>query len=161
MSNAAQAAPAWYGDDDRDERAWKPGIGDAITGTILATEWRDASWEGKTSRVPVLRLDTGEDDIRTVWCFHTVLLSELLKLKPKTGERITIRRLQDHAEGRQKYKRYKLGMPDRTAPPEFNWDKVNPGSAGDVAPEHRRKLDAVADDPPADPLAPDDDDLPF
>jgi len=94
---------------------WRPKVEDVIVGKILRYE---KGWT-KHGECPICLMDDEEaGEPRAVWIFHTVLLDEFRKKRPKVGERIGIKRLPDAAKG---YRRYVLWV-DREEPdmPDFS-----------------------------------------
>jgi len=72
--------------------AWIPDVGDVLVGEIL----RYGSGPTAYGRFPVVTVadeETGEE--LSVWLLHTALRSEFAQLRPRIGERIGIRRLED------------------------------------------------------------------
>jgi hypothetical protein len=152
MSNTAQALRL-EDFDDRDEKPWKPAVGESVTGTVLDIDVRTTTWKDVTSEHPVLLLAADDDTehVTAVWALHTVMKGELKKHRPQVGERVTITRLQNAEVG---YFRYRLRV-HRDTPRSFDWGGVsNIGSDGPA-----RELP-----PPAAPKSPfedDDEPLPF
>jgi hypothetical protein len=88
--------------------SWKPNPGDLIAGTVQGYE----TAEGKFGPVTLLILAEEDESGKptgsevTVWLAHKVLWDEVRKLKPRIGERIGIRRLEDNAT--KGYARYRV-----------------------------------------------------
>ena len=74
--------------------------GDILTGRLLDID--EGHTEHGTS--PLLTIQTIEGKLWTVWAFHTVLKSELVKLNPKTGDILSIKMLEDNVK--KGYKNY-------------------------------------------------------
>ncbi len=94
---------------------WRPKVEDVIVGKVLRY---DTGWT-KHGECPICLMEDEEaGEPRAVWIFHTVLLDEFRKKRPKVGERIGIKRLPDAAKG---YWRYELRV-DREEPdlPDFS-----------------------------------------
>ena len=77
-------------------RAWKPGVGDTLIGELV----RYSRGEGKygPAHIAIVRED-GSGELRACWLFWAVLLDAFKQERPKPGERIGIRRLDD-SEGK-------------------------------------------------------------
>ena len=97
---------------------WDPEVGDVVIGTIVAIEVRTAPHSGRT---PVLTIqDEISGGLIDVWALHTVLRSELKKLRPKKGDRIGIKRLPDADKG---YRRFVVKTDGE--PATVDWDSVS------------------------------------
>ena len=106
-------------DSWRDEpaRAWRSRVGDVLVGELEGYHRGEGAY-GPTWVAHVRDEKAGE--LRAVWLFHTVLLDEFRRLRPKPGERIGLRRLDDGGQEDRRYRRYALvvdregasGVPD-------------------------------------------------
>jgi hypothetical protein len=135
---------------------WDPAPGDSIIGTLISVDPRTTQF---ATEVPVLTIRSDDGKLTEVWASHTVLRSELKKLKPKVGRPLAIKRLADPAPP-AKYRRYKVFL-EASDQPEFSWDDV-PEEGSDVpADSNVLALRERAPKPTTDPLASGDDDLPF
>jgi hypothetical protein len=95
--------------------SWKPEVGYLCVGELL--RYDSGSTEFGDYVIAVIRDDdTGEE--RSVWLMHEVLRREFAKRRPKPGERLGIKRLDDDAE--KNYKRYALRVDREEALPDFN-----------------------------------------
>lgn len=83
--------------------SWKPEVGEEIVGELI--EYREGKARHGAAQIAVIRED-GTDTPRAVWLFHTVMLAEFKRLKPKPGERLAIRRLEDGQKGEHPYRRF-------------------------------------------------------
>ena len=102
---------------------WKPKVGDVLVGKILRY---DKGWTDYGECPICLVEDEEAEGPRAVWIFHTVLVSEFEKKRPKVGERIGIKRLPDAAKG---YRRYALRI-DREEPDVLDFSRF--GRPNDV-----------------------------
>lgn len=66
--------------------AWKPNVGDSITGTLAGVDMIDPGGNGP---YPCVTLET-PSGMRNVHAFHSVLRRELARRAPKPGDEITI-----------------------------------------------------------------------
>jgi len=66
--------------------------GDTLTGRLIEID------EGKTDfgKSPILTIQTPDGKLNTVWVFWTVLKSKLIKLNPRVGDILSIKRLEDN-----------------------------------------------------------------
>src|SRR5436190_3247949 len=78
--------------------AWIPeNVSDEVTGEVtgierhLRAQWGYPQKEGDPEHVYVITLVTAENVVREVWGWHTTLHGELLKVKPKIRETVTVR----------------------------------------------------------------------
>jgi len=73
--------------------------GDTLTGRLLNME------QGHTDygTSPILTIQTTDGKLHTVWVFHTVLKSKLMSLNPRTGDVLSIKRLEDSEKGYKSY----------------------------------------------------------
>jgi hypothetical protein len=97
--------------------AWKPKEGDQLIGTITELGDRD----GGFGDYPVITVITEAGDEYAVHGFHTVLKSELGKLRPTVGDQIGIAyHGKDEAKG---YERYRVIVDRKTPAPttEADW----------------------------------------
>ena len=68
---------------------WKPAKGDVIEGEIqdISEGYSDYKQQG----YPILTVQPGEGDPVDVHCFHEVLRSKILQLRPQIGEKVGIK----------------------------------------------------------------------
>ncbi len=90
---------AW---DEEYAETWRPRVGQRLVGTVrryteVGTEYGD-TW------VATIATEDGEE--WSVWLSQTVLKGAFVKLRPKVGERVGIKRLEDRKGGRGAYKNY-------------------------------------------------------
>jgi hypothetical protein len=79
--------------------SWRPQPGDILVGTI--EKYDRASTSYGTYNIAVLRDEQGA--LHSVWLMHAVLLDEFRKLRPRPGERLGIKRLEDAERGYRRY----------------------------------------------------------
>jgi len=135
MSNLQDLRARAEAFSDEPENYWQPKPGDVLAGEVVSIERRASEHD---PNVPVVLLDTGEDELVSVWCFWTVLRSEFVKLRPQPGDAIVVKRLADSDRG---YRRYRV-FSDRQ-PAEFSWGSVDP-DAGDMDPVDRQRMETEA-----------------
>jgi hypothetical protein len=149
---------------DAERVSWKPKPGDVVVGTVLGYDVVETAY----GPVNLLILEAeGEDGEPTgeevaVWLSHKVLWEQVRKARPKAGDRVGIRRLQDNES--KGYKRYKLSV-DREAATGAghgpNFDEPDPGKAAQA----RRTSPETAGDPDYSEFSPEalvsEDGLPF
>jgi hypothetical protein len=105
-------------DEPRPE-AWRhPQPDEEIAGTVVRTEEGDLG----NGSVPIVVIDTGDGNLRSIWVFHDALRSQLEKLQPQAGDAIAIRYngKQKSANGRS-YHSYTVGSDKPRA--QFQWGK--------------------------------------
>ena len=112
--------------DDEDPEAWRPQVGDTLIGTLV--RFSDGQTPHGDRRILIVE-DEATGRLVAVWLNHVVLRQKIEKLNPQPGERIGLRRLQDHERGYFKY-RVVVDREGLAAP------SVKPKSA-DSAPETR------------------------
>jgi len=84
--------------------SWIPAVGDILVGTVA--RYDSGTTHFGTYPICVVHDEqTGQE--MSIWIFHHVLLDEFRKRRPKVGERVGVKRLQDAqtADG-QRYRRY-------------------------------------------------------
>ena len=93
--------------DEQRPRAWKPDVGGTLMGEVV----RYSQGQGKygPAHIAIVRED-GSAELRAVWLFWAVLLDSFKSERPKPGERIGIRRLEDSKPkgGASAYRRFAL-----------------------------------------------------
>jgi hypothetical protein len=113
---------------------WKPAPGDKVIGVVVEVGERDSSFSGPYPYVVVDR-DGNEGEV-IIHGFHTVLRNELARLRPRVGDRLGVRYLGLHDEG--KYERYRVVL-DRLELEQAGRERSQPpsekGRNGDGAPE--------------------------
>jgi hypothetical protein len=108
--------------------------------------------------VPIVVIDTGDGNLRSVWVFHDALRSQLEKLQPQAGDAIAIRYngKQKSANGRS-YHSYTVGSDKPRA--QFQWGKrPQPQDAVSEPPEGDSDSYRFGD---GEPLPPEPDQPPF
>lgn len=139
--------------------SWIPKPGDMLVGKLARYS------SGHTSYGEQLIAVIEDDETQTprsVWLMHTVLHGEFKKLRPKPGERVGIKRLQDSEKG---YARYVVRV-DREEPvPDFQAFEP-PGSTIEDQKEEVEEEEASFagiknDKLPEPPGGITDDDIPF
>lgn len=118
--------------EDEPATSWRPKPGDVLVGEVVDLDTRSTEFD---PAVPVVTLHTDEGERVAVWAFHTVLRSELVKIRPELGDWLAVKRLPDSDKG---YKRYRV-VPQKTKARAFAWDRVSV-DGGDVAPEDRDEI---------------------
>ena len=139
--------------DGQYPESWVPQPGDLIVGGVLRYEIGRTPYG--TNPIVVLR-DEENDEERAVWLLHSVLLNAFKTLRPRVGERIGIKRLEDADKG---YRRYVL----RADRPEPSVDEIldDADGPGDVPSEELEELAALAQDDAFAVAHGPDDDRPF
>lgn len=130
--------------------SWEHEPGDVLIGTIVRYEQA----ETKRGLSPIMVVRDDEGAVFAVWLTPTVLMSELRKLRPKPGERIGLKRLEDHEKGYQMW-RVVLDRPEGAYSP---WGEGNNTRATPESPKQQ--------EPPATPPRPPrrevtEDEIPF
>jgi hypothetical protein len=132
--------------------SWKPRPGDIIVGVVA--KYTQAESKFGTRWICVLNVlnDLGVEYFVSIWLSHAVLLGEFAKLRPRVGERVGIKRLEDKVGSGGSYARYvvKVDRPEAESAPD--WDKIAE-SALESATVATGASDKAADD--------DHDDIPF
>lgn len=104
---------------DQDSTGWKPNVGDKLVGTVVEVSERD----GDYGSYPLVVLETDSGELIAVHAFHTVLKSELARLKPSEGDRLGVKYL--GVPPGKRYESYKVAV-DRvngtSAAPD--WDRM-------------------------------------
>jgi len=129
---------------DEPEAYWQGRPGDVVGGRVVAIDVRSTQYE---PRVPVIILEQTSDGSRlAIWALHQVLRDELVRLQPRIGDEIAIRRLDDSEHG---YARYRVfGSRDDG---EFDWSSVGapasqaPSETPAAARAHPPDLDSFTD----------------
>jgi hypothetical protein len=140
-------------DEPRPE-AWRnPEPGEEIAGTVVRVEAGDLG----DGPVPIVVIDTGDENLRSVWVFHDALRSQLEKLQPQAGDAIAIRYngKQKSANGRS-YHSYTVGSDKPRA--QFQWGK-SPKPKDAVEPSEEDGESYRFGD--GEPLPPEPDEPPF
>jgi hypothetical protein len=124
---------------DHYPEAWKPEPGDKILGRVLSISVIESKFGGS---YPLVELVTDDDTEIAVHGFHTVLKSELARVKPRPGDMLGIKFF--GKDDKVDYLRYRVLL-ERAEPSSesVDWDAV--------AAEATEELDGVpvaADDPP-------------
>ena len=99
--------------------AWRPDPGDAVIGEVAEISSR----EGGYGAYPIITLTVADGTRLAVHAFHSVLLSELKKIKPQVGHRIGIKYV-----GRPQGKNYDVYRVATENPPDVDWE--TPGDPG-------------------------------
>jgi hypothetical protein len=136
-------------DEPRPE-AWKnPSPGEELAGTVVRVEAGDLG----DGPVPIVVIDTGDGNLRSVWVFHDALHSQLEKLQTQPGDVIAIRYngKQRSASGRD-YHSYTVASAKPRAP--FQWGTQRPAAS---PPENDGDSYRFGD---GEPLPPEPDDNP-
>ena len=142
-------------DEPRPE-AWRnPSEGDEIAGTVVRVEAGDLG----DGPVPIVVIDPGDGNLRSIWLFHDALRSQMEKVQPQAGDVIAVRYngKQKSGSGRS-YHSYTVGTDKPRA--EFQWGK------------RPQRQDAASVDPPeedgdsyrfgdGEPLPPEPDEAPY
>lgn len=117
--------------------AWSPEPGEQLIGTVL--RYSEGQTDFGRSWIAVVRPENGDEDV-SIWLSHTVLKRVFAEKRPKVGERIGVRRLEDVDRDGGGYRMYSLvvdredddGVPaDLAVPPEALDPDLSP--AGDVS----------------------------
>lgn len=125
--------------------AWIPDVGDLLVGEVA--EYSEGSTKHGSYHIVTVR---DEDSGKTwaVWLLHKILEAEFDRLRPKVGERISIKRHKDGCTTTgTKYKRYRLRV-DRPAvdAPDFGKftraDDMPPGDARQVVEDTREAVES-------------------
>ena len=116
-------------------RSWRPMPGSVIVGTVRRYDRGESAYGPRW--ICMLHEDESGDAVG-VWLSHTVLLGEFKDKRPKVGERIGIRRLDDSEKGYARYVLLVDGREPASEVPDFG----SLGDVGDVAPEDREALAA-------------------
>lgn len=129
---------------DEPARAWKPEVGDVLVGELVA--YRQGQGAYGPAWVAHVR-EEGSGELRACWLFHAVLLDEFRRLRPKPGERVGLRRLEDGGKAGSRYRRFALVV-DRPVGAEVpDFEALAPASdAGNVEADAGRQ---AAPDAPA------------
>jgi len=91
---------------DERPRAWVADVGQVLVGELVRYSRGEGQY-GPAHIAQVREEKTGE--LRAVWLLHRVLLDEFKRLRPKPGERLGIRRLEDGGENSKRpYRRFAL-----------------------------------------------------
>jgi len=137
-------APAWRPDQEDP---------DILIGEVLSIELGTSEY----GPYPLLVVRSEDGTEKAVHAFHTVLRNELVKHRPKVGERIGIKYLgeQKTAEGSKfsSYIGYRVRV-DRPLGADFNWDKI--ADDPDLI-----AFDAAQPAPVSVPAGATDDEIPF
>jgi len=116
--------------DDQPEPGWRPQPGDVVAGTVIDVDVRTATYRDQAREVPVVVLEQPDGSRIAVWALHTVLLQELARLRPRIGEELAIRRLDDAEQG---YKRYRVFAARQDDTAGIDWAAIETaGSDGPV-----------------------------
>jgi hypothetical protein len=110
-------------DEPRPE-AWRPEKeGDEIAGVIVRVEPSDYD-------APIVVLDTGGGELRSVWCFHDALKSQFERLRPGRGDAVAIRYLgYQKSSNNRRYKAYTVTT-DKPRP-EYQWGGQSQAAAAE------------------------------
>lgn len=104
-------------------QAWRPQVGEKLTGVVVAIGERISNYNDKPYVVLTVRTDDGHEFV--VHAFHTVLAQELAMQRPQVGDRIGIR-YDGQPEGKN-YESYRVVV-ERNAPaPELDWERIAAG----------------------------------
>jgi len=116
---------------DEPARAWKPEPGEVLVGELLA--YRQGQGAYGPAWVAHVR-EEGSGELRAVWLFHAVALDEFRRLRPKPGERVGLRLLEDGGKAGARYRRFALVV-DRPVEAEVpDFEALAPASdAGNAA----------------------------
>lgn len=127
---------------DEPARAWKPEVGDVLVGELVA--YRQGQGAYGPAWVAHVR-EEGSGELRACWLFHAVLLDEFRRLRPKPGERVGIRRLEDGGKVGARYRRFALVV-DRPVEAEVpDFEALAPASdAGNVEADAGRQAETDA-----------------
>ena len=121
-----------YDYDPELPKSWRPTPGSMLVGTVRRYDHAETAYGPRW--ICVLEDESGESV--AVWLSHTVLLGEFKEKRPKPGERIGIRRLDDAAKGYARYVVLVEGREPEAEVPDF--DEFC--ELGDVAPEDRAEV---------------------
>ncbi len=115
-------------------RSWRPRPGSVLVGTVRRYDRAESAYGPRW--ICVLQEDESDESVG-VWLSHTVLLGEFKQKRPKPGERIGIRRLDDSPKGYARYVLLVEGREPESEVPDFGslGEEV-----GDVAPEDREAV---------------------
>lgn len=120
-------------------RAWRGGPGEVICGTVISYGTGTAQTQKGPKVHPTVIIETDEAELVKVWLLHQVLLDEFREQRPKPGERVGIKRLEDSSKG---YARYTVIVDREDSDPLAILDRY--GDAGDVPRDDRRAALASA-----------------
>ncbi len=114
-------------------RSWRPQPGNVLVGTVRRYDRAQSVYGPRW--ICVLQEDESGDSVG-VWLSHTVLLGEFKDKRPKVGERIGIRRLDDSDKGYARYVLLVEGREPESEVPDFG----SLDDLGDVVPEDQEDL---------------------
>lgn len=147
-----------------DAEGWRPEKGDLIVGVV---EDMDVGWSDFRGEYPILtiRPDKAQSKGKTadleavkVHCFHDVLFSRVLSLRPVPGETVGIQfhgKEPHKTKANQTVSRYTFKVAGRAADPSGMYDRMGAGRQRQPAQQ------APAQQAFTPPVVGDDDDIPF
>ena len=106
---------------------WTPEPGDTLVGVILSIK---SSQQNEYGIYPIVTVQTDEDSVVAVHCFHQVLKSRLLEKRPAPGERIAIQYVGEVEKEDRPYHNYAVVV-DRPTDTEAQatWDMFSQDDA--------------------------------
>lgn len=108
--------------------SWRPRPGDRIIGKLIRYDRGESNYGPRW--IAVLHVDPSNEYphgyLCGVWLSHAVLVAKFKELRPKPGERVGVRRLEDSAKG---YAMYRVVVEGR-GPAIPEWDGL--GDNGEV-----------------------------
>jgi hypothetical protein len=149
------------GEDGTYPEAWRPEVGEILVGELTGYD------QGTTPYGPAVIarvVDEATGETWSVWLIHHVLLDEFRKLRPKPGERVGLKRLEDADH----YRRYSVRV-DRPQDelPDLLEVAAQEGLPGAQPPRESPGQHSAPPPPPraapqpSPPITEPDDDLPF
>lgn len=126
--------------------SWIPQPGEILVGQLVRYD-RGQTTYGDCQIAVVLDEDTGEE--RSVWLLHEVLRREFLAQRPRIGERIGLKRLEDARNSAgQPYQKWALRVDRKGAPPpELDAPTGSGGEVGETPPDPSLGPFATGPDP--------------
>lgn len=114
--------------------SWRSKPGDKIEGIVRRYDQGESPYGPRWIVVLECQNAGGEPYLSSVWLSHAVLVDRFKKLRPKVGERLAIKRLDDHPD--KGYARFNV-LVDRPGAEVPNWDMIEAvePSGGSECPE--------------------------
>lgn len=100
-------------------QGWNPEPGSTLTGTVVQIE----KIESQYGEYPMITLDTADGYVN-LHAFHRVLLSGLMKIKPRPGDRLTVTyhgEAENKRDPERSYHNYTVRNPDKPVE-AFDWN---------------------------------------
>lgn len=107
-------------------RAWRPSVGESITGTVANLRKQDDEYGGHVVITLSSAVEGGQPVYTAVHAFHSVLKKQLFDMKPVIGTPLTITYLGKVDGKNQPYHSYLVQDPAAVTA-EFDWDEAPAG----------------------------------